>query len=198
MDVVLFDLDDTLTDAAHFGATVLVSAAERHGHSLTVEAIQAFPGVRFEPLIARLLPVDPSEAAAIYATYVDLYRDMMPGGLREQPGATALLRALAERGVRVGLVTNKLEALAREIVGLLGWDALIEVVVGFDTSPYRKPDPAVVRHALDALGGDAATAASVGDSVDDMAGAHSADVATIIGLLVTTPGDRLTEDLEDE
>lgn len=189
--VVLFDLDDTLTDAAQFGASVLASAAEQHGHTLAVEAIQAYPGVRYEPLLVQLLHLAPPEASAIYATYIDLYRDMMPGGLREHPGATELLRALAARDVPVGLVTNKLEALAREIIELLGWTSLISAVVGFDSSPFRKPDPAVVRHALAALGGSAETATTVGDSVDDMTGASVAGVARIIGLLTTTPGDRL-------
>jgi len=189
--VVLFDLDDTLTDAAQFGASVLASAAGRHGHALAVEAIQAYPGVRYEPLLVQLLHLAPPEASAIYATYIDLYRDMMPGGLREHPGATELLRALAARDVPVGLVTNKLDALAHEIVELLGWSSLIRVIVGQDTGPYHKPDPAVVRYALDGLGGSAEAATLVGDTVDDMTGASGAGVARIIGLLTTTPGDRL-------
>jgi len=190
---VLFDLDDTLTDVASFGPSVLVAAATRYGHRLTIEEIQAFPGARYEPLAARLLRLEPSEAAAIYATYVELYREMMADGLRAHQGASELLRALADRGVRVGVVTNKLEALAREIVERLGWTALIDVIVGHDSSPFRKPDPAVVSYAIEILGGTPETTAFVGDSVDDMAAAAGAHVVTIVGMLVTTPGERLVE-----
>jgi len=91
----------------------------------------------------------------------------------------------------MALVTNKLEALAREIVLGFGWDGLIARIVGVDTSPFRKPDPAVVRYALDALDARPERAASVGDSVDDMAGASGAGVSTVVGMLVTTPAERL-------
>ena len=193
ISIVLFDLDDTLTDVATFGPSVLVAAAARHGRHLSIEEIQASPGARYEPLAARLLHLEPPEAAAIYATYVELYRQMMADGLRAHCGALELLRALADREVKVGLVTNKLEALAREIVECLGWTALIGVIVGHDSSPFRKPDPAVVRYAIEILGGTSETTAFVGDSVDDMTAAAGAEVAMIVGMLVTTPGERLVE-----
>jgi HAD superfamily hydrolase (TIGR01549 family) len=189
---VLFDLADTLTDVASFGPSVLVRAAEERGHALSVAELQRYPGARYLPLVQQLLGVPEHEAAAIYARYVQLYRVMMLDGLREHRGATELLRALADRGVRVGLVTNELDALAREIVALLGWADLIPVIVGMDTSPYRKPDPAVVRFALDALSARPEAAAAVGDSVDDMAGASGAGIGTVVGMLVTTPGERLS------
>ena len=115
LTTVLFDLDDTLTDAAHFGASVLVRAAEDRGHTLSIDEIQQYPGVAYLPLAQQLLGVPGHEAAAIYARYVELYRSLMAEGLRAQPGATELLHDLAQRGVRMALVTNKLEALAREI-----------------------------------------------------------------------------------
>ncbi len=189
---VLFDLDDTLTDVASFGPSVLIRAAEERGHALTMARIQEYPGAAYLPLVQRLLGVPEHEAAAIYARYVQLYRVLMIDGLHEHDGATELLRILYERGVKVGLVTNKLDALAREIVARLGWSGLIPVIVGQDTSPYRKPDPAVVRFALDALGGRAVEASAVGDSVDDMAGASRAGLSVVVGVLTTTPAERLT------
>ena len=188
---VLFDLDDTLTDAASFGPSVLIRAAEERGYALTAAAIQQYPGAAYQPLVQSLPGLPEHEAAAIYARYVQLYRVMMLDGLHEHAGASELLRALTDRGVRVGLVTNKIDVLAREIVTRLGWSASIPVIVGVDTSPYRKPDPAVVRFALDRLGRRADQAAAVGDSVDDMAGASGAGVPTVVGMLVTTPGERL-------
>ena len=50
ISIVLFDLDDTLTDVASFGPSVLVAAAARHGRHLSIEEIQASPGARYEPL----------------------------------------------------------------------------------------------------------------------------------------------------
>ena len=189
---VLFDLDDTLTDAAVFGASVLAAAIDAHGHALSVEVIQRYPGAPYIPLIEREIGVGTDEATAIYATYVRMYRDMMRDGLREHAGASDLLRALAAREVRLGLVTNKLEALAREILGLYGWTSMFGAVVGQDSCEYRKPDPRIVGHALGILGGSADATAFIGDTPSDMQCARDAGVSRVIGLLSTTPGERLS------
>ena len=191
--IVLFDLDDTLTDAATFGASVLARAAREHGHTLAIEVIQRYPGAPYVPLIQRELGVDVDTATEMYATYVRRYREMMPDGLRERTGATDLLRALAAREVRLGLVTNKLERLAREILALYGWEGLFGAVVGQDSCEYRKPHPGIVLHALRLL--DAATEAAtfVGDTPTDMQCARAAGVPVVVGLLGTTPPAALTE-----
>ena len=190
---VLFDLDDTLTDAAEFGASVLAAAIERHGRALSVEVIKQYPGAPYVPLIERELGVGTAEATEIYATYVGLYRDMMPGGLHEQAGASDLLRALAARDVRIGLVTNKLEVLAREILDLYGWGPLFGAVVGQDSCAYRKPDPRIIEHALGILGGQADATAFVGDTPSDMQCARGAALPVVVGLLSTTHASLLTE-----
>ena len=188
---VLFDLDDTLTDAAQFGASVLVRAVEEHGHALPIEVIQRYPGAPYVPLIQRELGVDLDEATAIYQTYVAHYRSMMPGGLQPNPGATELLQALAARDVRLGLVTNKLEALAVEILGLFGWERLFGVVAGQDTCEFRKPHPGIVHHALRVLDRNVEDAAFVGDTPSDMLCARAAGVPLVVGLLGTTEPDTL-------
>ena len=190
---VLFDLDDTLTDAAAFGASVLACAVEEHGHALAVEVIQRYPGAPYVPLIQREVGVDLDAATEIYATYVRRYRELMPGELRERGGASDLLRALAARQVRLGLVTNKLERLAREILALYGWDALFGAVVGQDSCEYRKPHPGIVLHALRLLDGTPEATTFVGDTPTDMQCARDAGVPVVVGLLGTTPPEVLTE-----
>ena len=189
---VLFDLDDTLTDAAVFGASVLADAVQAHGRALAIEVIQQYPGAPYVPLLQDLLQLAPREAEAIYATYVHRYRESMPGGLRETAGASALLRALAARDVRLALVTNKLEHLAREILAMFGWTPLFSAVVGQDSCEFTKPHPGIVLHALRALDGRPDAAVFVGDTPSDMRCARDAGVVTIVGLLSTTEGAALT------
>ncbi len=193
ISVVLFDLDDTLTDAAQFGATVLADAAKRYGYDLEIDAIRAYPGVRYEPQLVQQFHIDPSEAAAIYQAYVRLYNGMMRGALQPQPGASELLHALAARDVRMGLVTNKVEALARDVLAMFGWESLIGTIAGQDSYTFRKPDPRIALEALTILDGRPEAAAFVGDTESDMECARGAQIATVIGMLSTTPGERLTE-----
>ena len=189
---VLFDLDDTLTDAATFGASVLADAVQAHGRALAIEVIQQYPGAPYVPLIQDLLNVRAPEAEAIYATYVRRYRETMPAGLRERAGASALLGALAAREVRLALVTNKLERLAREILVQFGWDGLFGAVVGQDSCAFQKPHPGIALHALSALDGRPEAAAFVGDTPSDMRCARDAGIVTIVGLLGTTVPAALT------
>ena len=189
---VLFDLDDTLTDAALFGATVLARAIEEHGRSLEIAVIQQFPGVAYLPLVQQLLDVPGHEAAAIYATYVQRYGEAMAADLREHAGASDVLRALCDQGVRIGIVTNKLERLAREILAMFGWDASVEVVVGQDACEFRKPHPGVVLYALAALDGQPETTLFIGDTPSDMQCAGDAGVAMVVGFLTTTDALALT------
>jgi phosphoglycolate phosphatase len=193
IETVLFDLDDTLTDAAQFGASVLARAVEEHGRSLAIEVIKRYPGAPYIPLLEREVGVTSAEAAAIYATYVARYREMMASGLEEHPGASDLLRALHASGVSVGLVTNKLEALAREILDLYGWGPIFGVIAGQDTCEFRKPHPGIVHYALDVLGGNVEATAFVGDTPSDMQCAKAAGVPVIVGLLHTTEPEPLLQ-----
>lgn len=191
--VVLFDLDDTLTDARRFAADVLADAVSAHGRSLPSEVIAQYPGAPFGPLLRELLHVDEAEARQIYDTYVRRYRDTMAGVLRENDGADAVLRAIAAHDLRLGLVTNKLESLARAILAAFGWTELFGVVVGYDTCEFRKPHPGVVLHALRLLDGRPDATIFVGDTPGDMRCARDAGVPTVIGLLSTTAPEALTE-----
>src|SRR5690606_10596173 len=67
-------------------------------------------------------------------------------------GVEALLRALAADGVVQSVATNKPEAMARAILHGLGVAQVFVDVVGGDSVPNHKPDPAML-HALAARTG---------------------------------------------
>jgi HAD superfamily hydrolase (TIGR01549 family) len=179
---VLFDLDDTLTDANGFAAGVLAAAAAEHGYLLPPDVIAQHPGAPYVPLLQEQLRVDIEVAQAVYAAYVAQYRARMGADLRERDGAGSLLRTLAVQGMRLGLVTNKLEALAREILGQFEWELWFGVIAGQDSCPYRKPHPGIIRYALDRLGEQAQDASFVGDSPGDMQCGRDAGIPRVIGL----------------
>ncbi|MEX2446965.1 MAG: HAD family hydrolase [Dehalococcoidia bacterium] len=193
IETVLFDLDDTLTDAAQFGSSTLVHAAAAHGHRLDLDVVKQHPGAPYIPLLQRLLGLEQGEATEVYATYVRRYGETMQHELQEHAGASDLLQALVLRDTRLGLVTNKLERLALQIIGLYGWDRHFGVVVGQDSCAYRKPHPGIALHALEALQGRPETTAFVGDTPGDMQCARAAGLGTVIGLASTTPTEVLTE-----
>jgi phosphoglycolate phosphatase len=80
-------------------------------------------------------------------------------------GIERALDSLAEGGIRLAVCTNKPEALTHLLLDALGWRDRFAAVVGGDSLPQRKPDPAPLHAAIRQAGG--GPAAYVGDSTTD-------------------------------
>ena len=184
----LFDLDGTLamtiTDLA---ASVNHVRALRGLPQLTETHVQAFVGDGARTLLRRALAeVLPADAAAAepaidaaFAEYVAHHEHQCTVHVRPFDGVREHLELLHERGHRCAVVTNKPERFAKKIVDKLDLGELLTVVVGGDTLPLRKPDPAPLLHALQQLGAGVAGATMVGDGVQDLRAAKAAGVRTI-------------------
>ena len=106
---------------------------------------------------------------------------------RPIPGSVAALRALARRGVRLGVVSNAdgtVEARLRELaicqVGA-GPGVEVEVVIDSHCVGVEKPDPEIFDFALRAMGLDPARCLYVGDSVrNDVRGSRAAGLVPVL------------------
>ncbi|MEO8702626.1 MAG: HAD-IA family hydrolase [Kofleriaceae bacterium] len=104
-----------------------------------------------------------------------LYRENARANLWRKPipGMVELARALAQRGARVGVLSNSEGRLA-ELLDEVGMLDAFEVVVDSGRVGLEKPDRRIFDHARDALGG-GSEAIHIGDSWDaDIAGARNA------------------------
>jgi pyrophosphatase PpaX len=99
--------------------------------------------------------------------------------LRAFPQTGETLAWLAERGLRLGIVTSKMQAMARRGLGLFDLARFFDVVVGGDDVTVHKPEPHPLLVAAESLGVPIAQCAYVGDSVHDMAAASAAGCAAI-------------------
>ena len=97
-------------------------------------------------LLRRGLAVTGEASEALVETgfpiFIDYYRDHICVGTRPYEGLEAALDRLAARGVRLALCTNKAEDADLALLDALGWHGRFDSVVGGDTLPVRKPDPA--------------------------------------------------------
>jgi phosphoglycolate phosphatase len=87
--------------------------------------------------------------------------------------------ALAGRGVRVGIVTNKRYGFAEKLLRELGLADRFEVLLGGDSlgPGNAKPSPALIHAMIERLGG--GRAAFVGDSIFDVEAAHAAGIPAV-------------------
>ena len=81
-------------------------------------------------------------------------------------------------GIGVAIVTNQPLAPTERIVDALGWRPYVSAVIGGDSLPVRKPDPAPLHEAMRRL--DARTAWMVGDSANDVGAARNAGIPSIV------------------
>lgn len=95
-------------------------------------------------------------------------------------GAMETIEALKSRGFGVGICTNKPEGLADQLLKELGVRDAFEALVGADTLPVRKPDPAPLVETVARLGGEMPHTVLVGDSDTDRNTAKAAGVPSIL------------------
>jgi putative hydrolase of the HAD superfamily len=98
-------------------------------------------------------------------------------------GTLAALRALRDRGLRLGIVSNVtlLPELMRADLDALGILPLLDGTTFSSEVGTRKPDPAIFRDALDKVGVEAARTVFVGDRLlDDIGGARAAGMRSVL------------------
>jgi phosphoglycolate phosphatase len=95
------------------------------------------------------------------------------------PQALDVLDELAARGVRLAVVTNKLEGLALKVLDTLGLTRRFDCLIGGDTMGpgNAKPSPKPIYEMLARCGG--GTAAFVGDSIFDIRAGQAAGLPTV-------------------
>ena len=96
------------------------------------------------------------------------------------PGARETVEAVRAKALRVGVVSNSDGSVA-EALDIAGFGGLFEVVIDSTNVGISKPDPAIFKAALDALGVPADQTWYVGDSHHhDIDGAHAAGLAAAV------------------
>lgn len=182
---IVFDLDGTLIDSApDIAAAANATLAEVGAAPLSVDEARSFVGagaVVFVERMARARSVPDPEP--LMPRFVHHYERAVSQTVI-YPGVEAALAQLKAQGHRLGLCTNKPARPTQTVLAHLGWSDMFETVFTGDTLPQRKPDPAPLLAAFEALGD--GPMIYVGDSEVD---AETADRAGVPFLLYT-PGYR--------
>ena len=179
--VVLFDLDGTLIDSIPLILSSMKAAFDGHPRPPPVAEWVALIGTPLDAMIRRWA-VDEADVERLkerYKVHQWAHHDAM---VRAFPGIPELLDTLSARGVRMAVVTSKLEPSARRSLDFLGLTRHFELVVGLEATGRHKPDPAPVLHAIERLGARPEEAAFVGDSPHDVVAGNAAGVATVAAL----------------
>ena len=202
MRCVIFDLDGTLVDSSKD----LIAAAN-------VCFVQKGVGPMLDPIadagtavrggkamlrlgLSRLGPVEEAEVDRWYQPLLDAYAADVSSNTEFFDGALKAVANLKVAGYAVGICTNKPERLARRLLTELGAIDHFASLIGADTMPTRKPDPAPFWAAVDGAGGCRDASLIVGDTATDHKTALACGVPSI--LVTFGPDGDVTQDLSPQ
>lgn len=182
--IVGFDLDGTLLDTSGDLAAAVNHALGSIGRApLTVEQVKPMIGGGARHMLAQGMAAtggcDDATLDVLHRRLLDYYAAHIAVHTRPYPGCLDALDALAARGVRLAVVTNKLEGLARTVLTELGLIDRFATLIGGDTMGpgNAKPSPAPINEMMRRCGG--GRAAFVGDSIFDVQAAQAAGLPAI-------------------
>ncbi|HVI59770.1 MAG TPA: phosphoglycolate phosphatase [Luteimonas sp.] len=190
--LALFDLDGTLVDSAPDMLAAVNALRDARGEApMGLAALRPHVSKGARAMIAAGFPML-AEAAreALVRPFLDAYERELGRHGGPFDGIEAMLAALEADGARWGIVTNKPEYLARQVLPALGWESRCAILVGGDTLPERKPHPLPLLHSVQALGFQPGQCAYVGDDERDIVAARAAAMPSVVALW----GYRLHED----
>lgn len=183
--IVGFDLDGTLLDTAGDLGAALNHALEIAGRrQVAMDEVRTFVGGGARKMLANaLLATGGSVADArleeLHEALLVYYDAHIAEHTRLFPGGEAMLDALEARGVKLAIVTNKLERFAVKILDALALSDRFYTVIGGDTlgKGRAKPAPDLVQLMMER--GGTAPAAFVGDTTYDVRAAKAAGIPCV-------------------
>lgn len=192
---VLFDLDGTLVDSLADLADSMNRVLTRQGlPSHPVHAYRYFVGDGIVNLVQRALPAEAQQHDFIQQCAQEMRREYAlhwADTTRPYAGIAELLDTLATREVEMAILSNKPEALTREVVREILPNWHFAAVAGAREEFPRKPDPAGALRIAKLLHRDPADFLYLGDTNTDMQTARAARMFAIGALWGFRTADEL-------
>ncbi|RAR31095.1 phosphoglycolate phosphatase [Pseudomonas sp. MDMC224] len=184
--LVMFDLDGTLIDSVPDLAEAVDRMLVELGRAPAgVEKVRDWVGNGARVLVRRALAggldhaaVGEAETEEALARFLDIYADCHHLTAL-YPGVHELLEALSTAAVELAVVTNKPERFVAPLLEQVGLGGYFRWIIGGDTLPQQKPDPAALLQVMRLAGVEAAQSLFVGDSRNDVLAARAAAVPCI-------------------
>lgn len=178
---VIFDLDGTLLNTLGDLRAATNHALEVRGlppHSM--EEIRQFIGNGIRLLIRRAMPEGTPEAEIDAA--LDDFKAYYAAHIHDRTvpydGIPQLLTALRKRGIKVAVLSNKIDSASQQLIEYF-FPEKTDVVFGEHVGVPRKPDPTSCRMVMQQLGVQPEQVLYVGDSGTDMQTAKNAGLYAV-------------------
>ncbi len=195
IDTVLFDLDGTLINTNEL-------IIESFLHTLNYyypgkyhrEDILPFIG---PPLIDTFQRINPEKAEEMVRRYREFNHAQHDLLVKEYDHVHETVRALKEKGLKLGIVTTKIRDTVIMGLKLTEMDSFFDAIITLDDVQHAKPHPEPVLSALKLLGSEPSNALMVGDNLHDIEAGKNAGTLTA-GVAWSIKGREYIESLKPD
>ena len=189
MRTVVFDLDGTLADTSADLLAAANACFRGLGHTAMLDSADTLTAVHGGRAMlrlgfSRLGGYSEADVDAQYPVLLAAYAGAIDRHTVLYPGAVRAIEGLRDAGFALAICTNKPAGLAETLTRSLGIRHLFGALVGADTLPVRKPDPAPLFEAIARVGGDPARAILIGDTQTD----RDTGIAAAVPVVLVTFG----------
>jgi len=181
-DVVLFDLDGTLTDSGLGVGNGVLYALEKMGFAKPNDAeLRKYLGPPLWTSFSDFAGMDETQTIEAVRLYREYYNDIGAYENSVYPGIPELLTKLVADGKRLAVATSKVDYAAVNILQHFNMDHFFDVIAGSDeTGELRGTKALVIGHALAELRMcDGTSIVMIGDREHDILGAKELGIPGI-------------------
>lgn len=179
-DVIIFDLDGTLSNSKEGITKCVQYALEKQGIiEENLDALVHFIGPPLEDELIRAYNLSKEAAKQGVADYRSRY---VPIGIYETeafPNTEKMLKKLKEHGKTIALATSKPQAMAEEVLRYLQIDSYFDYIKGADLHGTIQTKKAVLNALFDRINVDKSSCLMVGDTSFDINGANEVGIASV-------------------
>jgi phosphoglycolate phosphatase len=184
MEAVIFDLDGTLIDTIDGIGYAANLTMKKYGYATHDRAFYVgIIGNGARVLIAKAIgpaSADENLVTTVLADFLGEYEKHWEVDLKVYDGMVELVDQLHAKGIRMGVNTNKPDAIAQKIVrAFFGDDKIIEIVGSQKAFP-NKPNPTGTLQTLDHIKAKPEKSFYIGDSIVDINTAKNCGMPSII------------------
>lgn len=180
---VIFDLDGTLVNSIEDLADSMDRVLLQNNFPThSIDAYKQFVGNGVRTLVVRALPErhrDDATVAECFNMMTEIYGKNCTAKSKPYNGICDLLNELSKRNIKLAVLSNKTDALTKEVVAQLFPNNPFEYVVGFTINELMKPNPKCALEICHNLGFTPSDMLYVGDSGTDMQTATNANMLAI-------------------
>ena len=168
---VIFDLDGTLVDSLEDLADSMNTVLLNYGYPIhDLDSYRYFIGNGIRNLVRSALPESDREEASIakcLGLMVKVYNENCTRKTKPYEGIPDLLETLLNRGLKLGVFSNKADAMTKKIVSEL-FPGYFCIAIGLTDERFKKPDPSGAIRISEEFGLKPEEIVYIGDTGTDM------------------------------